>query len=892
MATPPPRLQFDSFVLDIAAAQLRRDGQVLPLRPKAFALLQALVQRPGELVTKDELLDTVWGRRFITEGVIKSVVSELRDALADDPKAPRWIETVPRRGYRFAAAVQALAAPTPTMALPTTAPVPLGNLPAGLEPTFGRDTALVELAGLLSAQRLLTLAGPAGIGKTRLMLALGAAQTQTQAPTQAQAQAQAQAPTWPDGVWWVELAALAPDETDTATLCALLAQTLQLGSAAAGSAAALARALQPLRLLLLLDNAEHLLPVLAPLVGALLSQAPGLRVALTSQEPLRIPGEQVYRLAPLTLPPPADDADAQRLMASAAVQLFVARVAARLPGFALAAQQQQAVADICRALDGLPLALELAAARVPLLGVHGIAELLLDGDDESRLSLLSQGARNAAPRQRSLRDALRWSHGLLDDTQRRVLRRLAVFRGGFSLGAAQTICSDAEAGSLPTASNGDWGVLDALHALVDKSLLARTAEPAADAAPRFKLSESVRAFTLEQLVQAGELPAMQARHAQAVLRYWAQADARSLSDPALMWITRHLPEIDNLRAALRWASTDGAGLRGDIALRLLSHTAMLWHRAGLGSEGRAWCERLRERSQASGDAMQQGAFELVVAVLAVYTSGYSITEGQAAAQAAVQAFEAGGDSVRAYFALYLLNHFTRAHSEAGRAALLTRMAALEQADWGELLTRYGRNARGYDHRLAGRPEDYLAFCRDELLRCRRLGAVAESWVAAQGLMLAEHDMGAVVAALFVGREALTEIRAAGRLRQHAALLALWTTMLAESGDVAATRDALAEALPVLAGAGTPWMAHVALGWLAAHEGRHEAAGRLLGWHEASQGTQGRAGAGGYIARASQALDTHLQTLAEKSALQQWRAAGATLGDDGAQRLALQDEAQN
>ena len=711
------------------------------------------------------------------------------------------------------------------------------------------------------------------------MLALGAAQ----------AQAQAQ---WPDGVWWVELAALAPDDTDTSSLCALLAQTLQLGSAAAASAAALARALQPLRLLLLLDNAEHLLPVLAPLVGALLPQAPGLRVALTSQEPLRIHGEQVYRLAPLTLPPPADDADAQRLMASAAVQLFVARVAARLPGFALAAQQQQAVADICRALDGLPLALELAAARVPLLGVHGIAELLLDGDDESRLSLLSQGARNAAPRQRSLRDALRWSYGLLDDTQRRVLRRLAVFRGGFSLGAAQTICSDAEAGSLPAASDGDWGVLDALHALVDKSLLARTAEPAADAAPRFKLPESVRAFTLEQLVQAGELPAMQARHAQAVLRYWAQADARSLSDPALMWITRHLPEIDNLRAALRWASTDGAGLRGDLALALLSHTAMLWHRAGLGSEGRAWCERLRERSQASGDAMQQGGFELVVAVLAVYTSGYSIAQGQAAAQAAVEAFEAGGDSVRAYFALYLLNHFTRADSEAGRAALLTRMAALEQADWGELLTRYGRSARGYDHRLAGRPEDYLAFCRDELSRCRRLGAVAESWVAAQGLMLAEHDMGAVTAAMCVGREALAEIRAAGRLRQHAALLALWTTMLAESGDVAATRDALIEALPVLAGAGTPWMAHVALGWLAAHEGRHEVAGRLLGWHEASQRTQGRAGAGGYNARALQSLDTHLQTLAEKSVLQQWRAAGATLGDDGAQSLSLQGGAQS
>lgn len=871
MTFTPTRLHFDPFVLDIAAAQLTRNGQVLPLRPKAFAVLQTLALRPGELVTKDELLDTVWGRRFISEGVVKAVVAELRQVLADNASVRRWIETVPRRGYRFAGTVKVMAPPDHANSMPVPSTFRAGNLPLRLEPIIGRDMELEALTGLLTAQHLITVVGPSGVGKTRLLGALGATQ----------------ASCWADGVWQVELATLAPEATDASTLCSLLAQALQLGDAAAGSAVVLARALHPLQLLLLLDNAEHLLPVLAPLVATLMSQAPGLRIVVTSQEPLRIPGEQVFRLAPLSLPPAAADADAQQLMASAAVHLFVARVAARLPGFALAAQQQQAVADICRSLDGLPLALELAAARVPLLGVHGIAELLLDGGDGARLSLLSQGARTAAPRQRSLRDALQWSHALLDDTQRGVLRRLAVFRGSFSLDAAQTVCSDADAGSLRAVNDGDWGVLDALHALVDKSLLAPVAPPTVDAAPRFKLPESVRAFALEQLLQAGELPATQARHAQAVLRYWAQADARSLSDPALSWITRHLPEIDNLRAALRWACAETDDRRRDFDLTLLGHTAMLWHRAGLGSEGRAWCEQLRERSRTSVDTLQRGGFDLVVAVLAGYTSGYSVAQGQAAAQAAAQAFEAGGDSVRAYFALYLMNQLTQTHSEAGRNALLTRMAALEQADWGELLTRYGRTARGYAHRLEGRPEGYLAFCRDELARCRRLGAVAEGWVAAQGLMLAEHDLGAVDVALRVGREALAEIRSAGRLRQHAALLALWTTMLAESGDVAATRDALAEALPVLAGAGTPWMAHVALGWLAAHEGRHEAAACLLGWHDASQQVHGRAGAGGYIARALQALLTHLHTRAGDADLQQWRAAGATLGEDGAQRLALQ-----
>lgn len=871
----PTRLHFDPFVLDIAAAQLSRDGQALALRPKAFALLQALVQRPGELVTKDELLDTVWGRRFITEGVIKAAVAELRKVLADDPKVQRWIVTVPRRGYRFAAAVRTVAAPVRPDIAPMQGFTSAGNLPPSLEPTFGRETALDELAGLLDGQRLVTLAGPSGIGKTRLLLALGAAQ----------------APGWSDGVWWVELASLAPDTTESTALCALLAQALQLGSAAAGSAVALGRALQPLRLLLLLDNAEHLLPQLAPLVATLLLQAPSLRVVITSQEPLRISGEQVYRLAPLTLPLPSDDTDAQRLMASAAVQLFVARVAARLPGFALAAQQQQAVADICRALDGLPLALELAAARVPLMGVHGIAELLLDGDDRARLGLLSQGARDAAPRQRSLRDALLWSHGLLDDVQRRILRRLAVFRGGFSLDAAQTVCSDAEPGGPPTANGEDWSVLDALHALVDKSLLAPAAEPGVEAAPRFKLLESVRAFALEQLAQAGELPAMQDRHARAALQYWKLADARSLSDPALDWVTRHLPEIDNLRAALRWASTDGAATRVDLALALFNHTAMLWHRAGLSGEGRAWCERLRVKALANPDEGLQAGFALVVAVLCAYASAYSAAQGQAAAEAAALAFEVRGDGVRAYFALYLLNQCTqRAQVDPGRDALLARMTKMEQPDWGELLTRYGRTARGYAHRLAGRPDEYLAFCRDELARCQRLGAVAEGWVAAQGLMLAEHDVGAVATALRVGRGGLAEIRAAGRLRQHAAMLALWTTMLAESGDTAGTRAALAEALPVLGGAGTPWMGQVALAWLAAHEGRHEDAGRLLGWHEASQRLEGRANAGGYISRALLALIAHLQTVTDEAQLQHWRAVGAGLGDEGAQHLALQEVA--
>ena len=879
--TPPAPLRFGPYLLDVAAARLTRDGRPLALRPKAFELLVALARRPGELLTKDELLDAVWGRRFITEGVIKTAVGELRDALGDDPKQPRWIETVARRGYRFvgfsAGAVETEAAPAsesrPAPAAPaapaTRAPAQ-GNLPAVLPPTIGRDDELAALAALLDTQRLVTIAGTSGIGKTRVAQALAAARRDD----------------WADGVWFAELAPLAAEATDLATLCATLARTLQLGAEAATGPPALASSLQPLALLLVLDNAEHLLTPLAPLVAELLAGAPRLRLLVTSQEPLRIPGEQVFRLQPLAVPPQSDDADAARLMESGAVRLFVERVAGRMPGFGLAPQQQQAVAEICRALDGLPLALELAAARVPLLGVHGIADRLL-GDSANRLRLLTQGTRTAAPRQRTLRDALQWSHDLLDDRQRRVFRRLGVFRGGFTLEAAQTVCADD--------SLDAWGVLDAVHALVEKSLLSVIAMPAElGAAPRFAMLESLHAYALERLAAAGETDGTRRRHVQAVRAYWARAETQAIGEPAYAWLARHLPEIDNLRAALRWASARREDVAADPslvddALALFGHSPTLWYRAGLTAEARFWCETVRARAAATHDAALRHGFELAVAILALYASVYPPADGLAAALLAADGLERAGDPVRAYHALGIVHLLSvRAQAALDRSALLARMDALEQPGWSELLTRHRRVAHRYELRLAGQAADYLGFCRAELARYRRLGAVAEAWDAAQGVMMAEHDIGDADAALAVGREVLAEIRAAGRLCQHAALLALWTTMLAESGDSAATRHALAETLPALQSAGTPWMAHVALAWLAAHEGRHEAAARLVGWHDAALDARTGSGSrsGAYITRSLGALGRLLVAHLDAEALAASRAAGAALGDEEAERLAL------
>ena len=558
-----------------------------------------------------------------------------------------------------------------------------------------------------------------------------------------------------------------------------------------------------------------------------------------------------------------------------------------------------------------------------------MADMLQAGAD--RLQLLTQGSRTAAPRQRTLRAALTWSHDLLDERQRRVLRRLAVFRSGFALAQAQAVCRDDTLDS--------WAVLDAVQALVEKSLLSAAADGAAEVAatatatatasatataapapvapPRLHMLESVRAFAHEQLVLAGEADRIAARHAATVAAYWVQADAGALGLPTLQWLRLHGAEIDNLRAALRWARDAGPAQRGsDTALpslsALVASSAMLWHRAGLHAEGRAWCEAARSRlPQWVGQEIDQDSdpdsdqeahqkephhpdqrpgLDLAQATLGIYGNVYPAPDVLACAERAAAGFEACGDTQRQYYALYLVYQSRlRANVRTGAAqlaALLAQLQALEQPDWPEVLTRFARAAQGYEHRRGGRGADYLAYCRDELARCQRLGAVVEGWPPAQGLMLAEHDRGQLDAALAVGRQALADIRARGRLRQHGAFHALWTTMLAQSGDCAGARQALAEALPMLRGADTVWMAHVALAWLAAQESRPAAAAQLLGWHAAAQQAQQRAEAGGTIARAVQALHTRLDAELGSIELARQQQRGAALDDDAAERLAL------
>jgi predicted ATPase/DNA-binding winged helix-turn-helix (wHTH) protein len=814
------RLSFGPFTVDMAAGRLLRGSAPIALPPKAFDLLVKLLEEPGRLLTKEQLLDAVWGHRHLSDSVLKTVLSGLRMALDDDAKTPRWIETVPRRGYRFVGAVERLAASTagtlserPAPAAPPIdgATLPAGNLPPVVGPLIGRDAAAARLAALLEEHRLLTLLGAGGVGKTRLALAV----------------AREVRPRWRDGAWWVELAPLAAD-ADAPLLRATLAGALQLPAAVAHDDATLARALASLHALVVLDNAEHLVERIAPLLATIQGHAEGLTLLVTSQEPLRIPGEVVLPLAPLALPETTDASSAE-MLSHAAVQLFVRRVSQRLPDFALTAHQRQAVASICMALDGLPLAIELAAACVPSLGVHGLLERLQgSASGITALDLPAPGWRGAALRHRSLRDALDWSVGLLTASQRTLFRRLSVFRGGFQPAAAEQVCSD---DGLPPPA-----VLAALAALVDRSLV--------DVQPggRCRLLEAPRAYAQEQLQAAGEGDEIALRHALWMQAFWAAQAARVMDDPIHVRIAAQAPELDNLGAALRWCTRVGTAggddvPRQSIALRLVADTPDFWHHIGQAQQGRFWCEQVRPWIGQGGDARVQADFAVAVAYLALFSKAYPLSECVAGLRQATALYAASAADVRReYTALYLLWTLGfNGLSEVDRPPLLARMRRLEKsgaAEWSPMACTWRRVAERNELRLSGQSAAYLQACHDQMALMRSIDARVESISSAQALLLALIDAGRVEEAIHEATQAVLLLKQMRRMPAHVAILALQFMLLAEHGDVAAARSTLSGDIGFLRASGTLWMAGVSMAWLAAREGRADDAARLLGWDRA------------------------------------------------------------
>jgi predicted ATPase len=421
-------------------------------------------------------------------------------------------------------------------------------LPITLSTFVGRQTELVDLRARLESTRLVTLTGPGGVGKSRLAIELA---TQI-------------ADTFGDGVCFVPLEAIRDPDLVGPTMAK------SLGIRDLGGQSLLQRLEEQLRtrrLLLVLDNFECVVAA-AALVGDLLASTQNLKVLVTSREPLRIQGEQELLLAPLSLPDPNRLPRLEALPDYGAIALFIDRAAAINPGFALNSETAAAVAEICARLDGLPLAIELAAARIRYLSPRAIVSRL-----EHRLALLSDGPRDLPQRHHTLRAAIAWSYELLDEPDRRVFRQCSVFVGGFSLAAAEAVAADAD---------GRGDVLDRVGSLVAKSLVHAADGP--DAEPRFGMLETIREFGLEQLEASRELDRTRARHAAFFLGMAERAEPELLGHDQVSWMHKLSADYDNIRAILAW-SRDGL-IEAEVGLRLVGALGSFWMWWGDIREGR------------------------------------------------------------------------------------------------------------------------------------------------------------------------------------------------------------------------------------------------------------------------------------------------------------------
>jgi non-specific serine/threonine protein kinase len=731
--------------------------------------------------------------RGIRRAPYRETVELLADALAANAAEREELRTNARRPRKLPGS----ATPDASLAAATQA---RHNLPPIATTLRGRESAVEEVRGRLSERALVTIVGSGGIGKTRLSLAVANGLSSAAGF---------------DAVWFVELAPLATGDLVVPALERVLGIPQTQGEDRhAGVIAALSAG----SALIVLDNCEHVLDAAAPLAEAIVRSCPNVRVIATSRQPLRVAGESVYRLASLSVPERSAPIAAREALGYGAVALFVDRAAAVDPTFVLHDDNAQHVVDVCANLDGIALAIELAAARVSVLSVAGLAQRL-----NQRLRLLTGGSPRALPRQRTLSALIDWSYDLLTPAERTLLNRIATFAGGFTLDAAATICADPDADAID--------VLDILSSLVEKSLVIADTSRHPE---RYRLLESTRAYALDRLDACGERADVALRHARYFAGVARDADATYGRTKTSAWLPALEAETDNFRRALQWAVLEG----NDVPLgsTIAGCLERFWINAGFEVEGRRWLRAALEKLDARAHPAIAARAHRAVAWVQFGE------EKCAAAQAACDLYESIGDDAGRGDSLRLL---ALGHAQMGAypEAIATNMRALAifRANGDE---RNCANCLDMAAAIATQIEDFAtarpAF-EEALALFRKLGSEGGEASVLSGLATMEFLSGNPSRALALGLEGFA-LRRSTKYSTNIAVdqmaLALYCIAL---GDLEGATAHAVFSLDAARGVHNMYAilnALTAFGAIAVRRGDVERAARLYGFIEATSKRQG------------------------------------------------------
>ncbi|RZN13370.1 transcriptional regulator [Bradyrhizobium genosp. SA-3] len=668
-------IAFGPFRLFPKSRLIEKDGAPLHLGGRALDILIFLAERAGEVVDKRELMRRVWADVNVDEGSLRFHITTLRKALGDAGEGARYVVNVPGRGYCFAAPLLRTAPFEDRTSQPGASP---HALPSPLAKMIGRDDAVEKISAELAQHRFVTIVGPGGIGKTSVALAV----------------AHRELKPFDGRVSFVDFGALTDARLVPGTIAAALGLTVNSDDPVPG----LLTFLRSQRMLLVFDSCEHMLDELAPLAERIVQEAPELHILATSRESFRTEGERVHRLFPLDCPPQRDGLGIADILAYPASQLFVERIAESLSEFELSEEDAPLVAEICRRLDGIALAIELAAGRVNAYGIAGTASLL-----DSRFSLLWRGRRTAIPRHQTLSAALAWSYDLLPPAESATLRGLSVFVGPFTLEAAIAVASSqgiSESEAVETISN-----------LLSKSLIATSP---AERRLRYRLLDTTRAFVADKLVENGEAARAARAHAQYfrdVLRDIAVKSAGMQSAGGFLPYADYLP---NVRAALTWSFSDG----GDrtIGVDLAASAAQFFLELTLLTECYRWTRQaLASLDTDSIDSRQEMTLQAALGVSVMFTQGNT----EAVRAAFTRSFQLARELEDLHWQLWLLR---------GLHIYLTRVGdfhgALGTGEQGESVARRLNDPAaalnvewmlGVAHHLIGNQDKAVQFCQSAMM---------------------------------------------------------------------------------------------------------------------------------------------------------------------------------